>query len=78
MYKYKKIFIENLQLPEGFEEFSSLTIENTSNWDSLAQITLISDIETEFDIELETEDILLLNSFNAGIEILKEKGVYIE
>ena len=70
MYKYKKIFIENLQLPEGFEEFSSLTIENTSNWDSLAQITLISDIETEFDIELETEDILLLNSFNAGIEIL--------
>ncbi|PQG13585.1 acyl carrier protein [Enterococcus faecium] len=78
MYKYKKIFIENLQLPEVFEEFSSLTIENTSNWDSLAQITLISDIETEFDIELETEDILLLNSFNAGIEILKEKGVYIE
>lgn len=48
----------------------SMTRENTEKWDSLLHLTLVTAIEDEFDIMLDTEDILNLNSYASGLEII--------
>lgn len=48
----------------------SMRRENTEKWDSLLHLTLVTAIEDEFDIMLDTEDILNLNSYASGLEII--------
>ena len=48
----------------------SMSRENTEKWDSLLHLTLVTAIEDEFDIMLDTEDILNLNSYASGLEII--------
>ncbi len=47
-----------------------MTRETTEKWDSLVHLTLISAIEDEFDIMMSTEDILSLNTYARGLEII--------
>lgn len=74
--KYDEIFkdifkVEQNQLNEGFA-FASM-----ASWDSLAHITLISRLESEFDVFFETEDILTFGSYENGKKILQKYGVEI-
>lgn len=48
----------------------AMTRENTENWNSLLHLTLVSSIEDEFDIMLDTEDILNLNSYAEGLAVV--------
>ena len=41
-------------------------------WDSVAHMTLIAALETEFDCMLDMEDILDLSSFGKAVEILNK------
>lgn len=71
--KYKNIFISIFQnIPDNLEE---LTYQSIPNWDSVGHMTLIAALEDAFDIMLDTDDILNLNSFNTGKEILKKYDV---
>ncbi|MEG1433497.1 MULTISPECIES: acyl carrier protein [Eubacterium] len=54
---------------------TSFKRESEDKWDSLAHITLISELEDKFEILLNSDDILKLNSFEMGIEILKNYGI---
>lgn len=71
--KVKKIFLEvfqdldkdNFDLNKKQEEFE--------NWDSLAHIELISKIEHNFDMKLELNETLGLDSAIAFINLLKKK-----
>lgn len=72
--KYDEIFmelfqVEKKQLNEGF------TFAATANWDSLAHITLISQLEDIFNVFFETEDILTFGSYDNGKKILQKYGV---
>ena len=49
-----------------------MTRENTDKWNSLLHLTLVAAIEDEFEIMLDTEDILNLNSYQSGLEIVKK------
>lgn len=49
--------------------------ENVTNWDSLGHITLIFELENEFEVMMETEDILALNSFDDAIKILEKNEI---
>ncbi|MDF0479337.1 acyl carrier protein [Vagococcus sp. PNs007] len=49
--------------------------ENVTNWDSLGHITLVSEIENDFEVMMETEDILALNSFDDAIKILEKNEI---
>lgn len=49
--------------------------ETCENWDSMGQLNLVVELETEFDVSLEPEDIGEMKSFNDIIRILKNKGV---
>ena len=53
--RLKKIFINILNIEADIIEMSE--IDNTSEWDSLGHIKLISEIEAEFGIQLEASEI---------------------
>ena len=49
--------------------------ETCAKWDSMGQLNLVVELESEFDIELEPEEIAEMKSFSDIIQILKEKTV---
>lgn len=72
--KYKSIFAKVLKVRE--EELNSdFTFANVDKWDSMAHVTLISELEDAFDIMFEPEDILNYGSFENGIKILEKYNI---
>ena len=70
--RYKKVFIESLSIQE--KDFSEqMQYNDIPEWDSIGHMTLMSAIEDEFKITLETDDIIDFSSFTKGKEILKDK-----
>ena len=74
--KYKDVFTHVLNVNEAAlnERF---TFKDVPQWDSVAHLSLISELEDTFDIMFESEDILHYGSYLNGIEILKKYGVEI-
>ena len=52
------------------ETCSQATCEN---WDSMGQLNLVVELESEFDVTLEPEEIGEMKSFNDIVRILKAK-----
>ena len=74
--KYKKIFINSLSIGENkFNE--DIKYNEIDEWDSIGHMTLVSAIEEEFKITLETDDIVDFSSFQKGKEILSKYKVAI-
>lgn len=44
-------------------------------WDSMGQLNLVVELESEFNISLEPEDISKMCSFDEIIKVLKSKGI---
>lgn len=72
--RLKKSFSSALGVPDS-TDFSALQYQGIPEWDSVAHLQLISVLETEFDIMLETEDVLDLSSFEKAKSILGKYGV---
>lgn len=72
--KYKSIFVKVLKVKEE-ELNSNFTFANVDKWDSMAHVTLISELEDAFDIMFEPEDMLNYGSFENGIKILEKYNV---
>ena len=72
--KYQKVFCNlfDVEVDSLNEDF---TFTNIEKWDSLAHLSLISELEDAFDVMFETDDILHFGGFMNGIEILKRYGV---
>jgi acyl carrier protein len=47
---------------------------NQPNWDSLAHVSLVAAIESEFGINIDTVDTLRITSYRAAELFLEEKG----
>ena len=47
--------------------------ENCENWNSLRQLNLVSELEDEFDVEFEPEEIAEMKSVEMVLEILQSK-----
>ena len=54
-----------------------LEYNSIPEWDSIAHMSLISELESQFKITFETDDIIDFSSFNKGKEILKKYKVEI-
>jgi acyl carrier protein len=68
------VFAEGLQL--DVNDLSDETApQNTSQWDSLAAMTLVMLIEDSFDVRLSTREIMKMNSIGAARSVLLSKGV---
>ena len=46
-----------------------------AKWDSMGQLNLVVELETEFDVSLEPEEIGEMKSFDEIVKILTNKGV---
>lgn len=75
--RYKRVFTEVFNVEEDRLD-DSFTFADVEEWDSFTHLTLISELEAEFDVLFETEDILHYGGYLNGIEILKKYGVDFE
>lgn len=67
--KLKKAFADALELPP--EKISDELSYGNETWDSIAHLALVASIETEFDIMLNSDDVIDMSSFKKAKEILK-------
>ncbi|PKM94541.1 MAG: acyl carrier protein [Firmicutes bacterium HGW-Firmicutes-1] len=72
--KYNSIFIEVFDV-EVTELNNDFTIDYKSNWDSIRHLSLIAALEDEFDMMLDTDDILEFNSYEKGKHLLAKYGI---
>ena len=72
MEKYTNVFTE--LFARDADEVKKLHYQDILEWDSVGHMTLISSLEDEFDIMMETDDIIDFESYEKGIEILKKYG----
>tara|TARA_B110001454_G_C12677785_1_gene416618 strand:+ start:550 stop:786 length:237 start_codon:yes stop_codon:yes gene_type:complete len=73
--KYKEIFIKSLSMDKNkFDD--KIKYNDIPEWDSIGHMTLMSELEEEFKISMETDDIIEFSSYKKGIEILKKYKVF--
>ena len=73
---YKAVFVESLQVPsENFNE--NIEYNEVPEWDSIGHMSLVSNIEEKFNIEMDIDDIIEFSDYKKGKEILKKYEVEI-
>ncbi len=70
--KVLEILKDLFELDSVDKTCSQMTCEK---WDSMGQLNLVVELESEFDVTLEPEEIGEMKSFNDIIRILKSKGI---
>lgn len=72
--KYKQAFINSLSIDQKLLN-KDLKYNEVPEWDSIGHMTLMSDLEEKFKINIDTDDIVDFSSFKKGMEILKKYKV---
>ena len=72
--KYNKIFCEVFNTNEEHLD-KKFTFKDVSQWDSVAHLSLISELEEAFDVMFDSEDILHYESYENGKRILEKMGI---
>lgn len=72
-HKIEQIFREVMELDDDVELRSDMNSDNLDEWDSLASMSLIMELEKEFGIKYEFDDILQMDSLEAVIQITAGK-----
>jgi acyl carrier protein len=72
--KLQEIFRVIFELPPH-AEVAGLSQTNEEKWDSLAHVSLIAALETEFGIAVDAADALRMTSFRDAMILLEEKAV---
>lgn len=71
--KLAKVFAESFGISES--ETKGLQYQGIEQWDSVGHMSLIAALEDEFDIQLDTDDIIDMSSFEKSQEILAKYNV---
>ena len=72
--RYDKVFMEALNVPtEDLGE--NLIYNSVAAWDSVGHMSMMAALEAEFDIMMETDDIIDFSSYPKGMEILSKYEV---
>ncbi|MFC3210176.1 acyl carrier protein [Planomicrobium okeanokoites] len=72
--KYRNAFMDALELEED-EVSEDLALGETSEWDSLGHMILISTMEDVFDVSLDSEWMSEFDSYKSGMALLDRLGV---
>jgi len=67
-----KIFSKILKIRK-ISKNKKYTIKNTNNWDSLAHINLMMNLEKEFKIKFSLDEVSKIKDINSIIQIIKKK-----
>lgn len=67
----RAVFVDALELGEDVE-VEKLEYRGIEAWDSVGHMTLVAAIEDEFDVQLDTDQVLDLSSFKVALDLVKE------
>lgn len=67
--KLQEIFAQSLEI-DATQVVDELTYNSIPEWDSVAHMALVAEIEDQFDVMLDTDDVLDMSSFAKAKEIL--------
>ncbi|AVK82809.1 acyl carrier protein [Lysinibacillus sp. B2A1] len=72
--KLQQVFADSLGV--AIDQVSDeLTYNSIPEWDSVAHMALVAEIEDQFDIMLDTDDVLELSSFSKAKEIINKYNI---
>ena len=74
--KYNKAFMETFEITE--DQLAGLKYQDIEAWDSVGHMGLIAALEDAFDIMMDTDDIIDLNSYEKGKELLMKPEYGVE
>ena len=74
--KYNRVFMDVLGVDEDLLN-ETFTFKMVPQWDSVAHLSLISELEDTFDVMFDPEDILHYGSYENGKIILGRYGICI-
>ncbi|MFI2664634.1 acyl carrier protein [Micromonospora carbonacea] len=72
--RLRAVFVEALELG-GEVDVENLRYREIEQWDSLGHMTLVAAIEEEFDVQLDTEQVIEMSSFTVALDMLAGMGV---
>jgi acyl carrier protein len=72
--KLESVFRAVFELPAN-GEVAALRQGKSEKWDSLAHVSLIAAIESEFGVSLDASTMLRIKSFDDAVRILEEQGL---
>ncbi|MCL9662771.1 acyl carrier protein [Paenibacillus hunanensis] len=75
--KLQQVFIEALGLPAD-TDVKSIAYNSIPEWDSIAHMALVAQMDDQFDIMLDTDHIIDISSFAKAKEVLGLYGVEFE
>lgn len=56
-------------------DWDSVRYQQLPGWDSLGHIAIVAELESRFEVALESDDIAEMTSFARCVEILEKRGV---
>lgn len=74
MDQLKEVFVEILGVDPD-TNWSEVRYQITEGWDSVAHMAMVAEIEDQFDIMLEVDDVLDMSSYDKAVEIVGKYGV---
>ena len=74
--RYRKVFMDVFSIADE-DAAANLKYQSHPNWDSLGHMALVAALESEFSISMDMDDVIDLESFTKGIEILTKYNVSI-
>ncbi len=74
--KYEKVFTESFIVEKDILD-ENFKYNSIPAWDSIGHMSMIAELESIFDIMLDTEDIIDFSSYTKGIEILSKYDIII-
>lgn len=72
--RLKKCFVESIGIPER-DVVDGLAYSTIKQWDSVGHMALVAAIEGEFNVMLDTDDIIAMSSVAVAKQILQKHGV---
>lgn len=75
--KLKQVFADSLNI-DSSQVIDNLTFNSIPEWDSIAHMALVTEIDDVFDIMLDTDDVLDMSSFAKAKEILAKYDISFE
>jgi acyl carrier protein len=72
--RLRRVFVDTLELAPSVD-VEELKYRDIDAWDSLGHMSLVAAIEDEFDVQLDTEQVIDMSSFKVAVDMLRGMGV---
>lgn len=72
--RVRTVFVQALAL-DATVDLDAIRYRGHANWDSLGHMALVVALETEFDVEIEPDQLIGIDSLDAAVKVLRDLGV---